>query len=232
MFNFFHILYKKIMSSKISYSYGGIDALVANIFKDKRFGIYCDVGSSHPIKNNNTYLLHKKGWLGTNIDLDLKNIQLFNYARPKDNNVNAAVSDKVSEENLYFYHDKSPINTLSKEISAYQSANVSKIIKVKTVTLNSILDNSAFSDKPIDFLSIDVEGFEYNVLKNFNFDKYNPKVIVVEYLDTTLEELEIKNLNIDNVLKSPIYKFITSRGYTLANWLHSDLVFIRNDFRD
>ena len=72
------------MSSKISYSYGGIDALVANIFKDKKFGIYCDVGSSHPIKNNNTYLLHKKGWLGTNIDLDLKNIQLFNYARPKD----------------------------------------------------------------------------------------------------------------------------------------------------
>ena len=61
------------MSSKISYSYGGIDALVANIFKGKKFGIYCDVGSSHPIKNNNTYLLHKKGWLGTNIDLDLKN---------------------------------------------------------------------------------------------------------------------------------------------------------------
>ena len=232
MLKFFKVFIKSFTHKKISYSYGGIDSLILNIFKDQKNGFYLDIGCGHPIKNNNTYLLHKKGWLGTNIDLDLKNIQLFNYARPKDNNVNAAVSDKVSEENLYFYHDKSPINTLSKEISAYQSANVSKIIKVKTVTLNSILDNSAFSDKPIDFLSIDVEGFEYNVLKNFNFDKYNPKVIVVEYLDTTLEELEIKNLNIDNVLKSPIYKFITSRGYTLANWLHSDLVFIRNDFRD
>ena len=117
MFKFFNLLHKKITSSKKYYSFGCIDALVGNIFKDKKNGIYVDVGCSHPIKNNNTYLLHKKGWCGTNIDLDLKNIELFNYSRPKDNNVNAAISDKVSVEDLYFYHDKSPINTLSKEIS-------------------------------------------------------------------------------------------------------------------
>ena len=232
MLNFFHIFYKKITTFKISYSFGGIDSLVANIFKDKESGIYVDVGCSHPIKNNNTYLLHKKGWRGTNIDLDIKNIQLFNYARPKDNNVNAAISDKISEENLYFYHDKSPINTLSKEISTYQKAKVSKTIKVKTTPLNIILNRSPFFDSPIDFLSIDVEGLEYKVLKKFDFDKYQPKVIVVEYLDTTLPKLEIKNLNIDNVINSNVYKLIVSKGYTLANWLHSDLVFIKNSFRD
>jgi hypothetical protein len=121
---------------------------------------------------------------------------------------------------------------LSKEISAYQSANVSKIIKVKTVTLNSILANSAFSNKPIDFLSIDVEGLEYKVLKNFDFEKYKPKVIVVEFLDLTLPKLEIKNLKIENVINSDIYKLLVLKGYTLANWLHSDLVFIKNSFRD
>ena len=232
MFNFFHILYKKITTLKISYSYSGIDALIFNIFKDKKSGIYVDVGSSHPIKNNNTYLLHKKGWRGTNIDLDIHNIQLFNYARPNDNNVNAAISDKVSEEDLYFYHDKSSINTLSKEISTYQKAKVAKIIKIKTIPLNTVLNNSPFFDQPIDFLSIDVEGFEYKILKNFDFDKYKPKVIVVEYLDTTLPKLEIKNLKINNVINSDIYKLIISKGYTLANWLHSDLVFISNNFRD
>ena len=43
---------------------------------------------------------------------------------------------------------------------------------------------------------------------------------------------EIKNLNIENIIKSKIYELIISKGYTLANVLHSDLVFIRNSFRD
>jgi len=232
MFNFFHILYKKITTLKISYSFGGIDSLVANIFKNKETGIYVDVGCSHPIRNNNTYLLHKKGWRGTNIDLDIKSIELFNYARPKDNNINAAISDKDSEVDLYFYHDKSPINTLSREISNYQKAKVAKTIKVKTIPLNNILNNSPFFSSPIDFLSIDVEGLEYKVLKNFDFEKYKPKVIVVEFLDLTLPKLEIKNLKIENVINSDIYKLIVSKGYTFANWLHSDLVFINNSFRD
>ena len=227
MFNFFHILYKKITTLKISYSFGGIDSLVANIFKNKETGIYVDVGCSHPIRNNNTYLLHKKGWRGTNIDLDIKSIELFNYARPKDNNINAAISDKDSEVDLYFYHDKSPINTLSREISNYQKAKVAK-----TIPLNNILNNSPFFSSPIDFLSIDVEGLEYKVLKNFDFEKYKPKVIVVEFLDLTLPKLEIKNLKIENVINSDIYKLIVSKGYTFANWLHSDLVFINNSFRD
>ena len=70
------------------------------------------------------------------------------------------------------------------------------------------------------------------VLKNFNFKKYSPKVIVVEYLDLSLKKLEIKNLNIKNVINSDLYNLITSNNYTLANILHSDLVFINNNFRD
>ena len=81
-------------------------------------------------------------------------------------------------------------------------------------------------------MSIDVEGLEFKILKYFDFAKYKPKVIVVEFLDTELPKLEIKNLNITNVLKSDIYKLLISRNYTLANWLHSDLVFVSKDFKD
>ena len=81
-------------------------------------------------------------------------------------------------------------------------------------------------------MSIDVEGSEIAILKNFNFRKYSPKVIVVEFLDLSLKKLEIKNLNINNILKSEIYKLVVSNNYTLANILHSDLVFIQNSFRD
>ena len=229
---FLSIFLKSFTTKKISYSYGGIDSLVANIFKDNNDGFYVDIGCGHPIKNNNTYLLNKRGWKGINIDLDEENIDLFNIYRKKDENINIAVSNDNKEVDLYFYHSKSAINTISKEAADYQKAKVSSVKKVKSKTLNEILINSKFKDIQIDFLSIDVEGSELLVLKNFDFKKYSPKVIVVEYLDLSLPKLEIKNLNVKNIISSQLYNLITSNNYTLANILHSDLVFINNDFKD
>ena len=232
MLKFFKVFLKSFTHKRISYSYGGIDSLILNIFKNQKNGFYLDIGCGHPIKNNNTYLLNKKGWSGINIDLDEENIDLFNSYRKKDVNLATAVSDKEGETNLYFYHNKSALNTISKENADFQKAKVSAIKRIKTQTINKIIENTPFKDRKIDFLSIDVEGSELAILKNFDFTKYSPKVIVVEYLDLSLKKLEIKNLNIDNIIKSEIYKLIKSNNYTLANMLHSDLVFINNNFRD
>ena len=232
MLNFLKVFLKSFTHKKISYSYGGIDSLVLNIFKNQKNGLYLDIGCGHPIKNNNTYLLNKKGWSGINIDLDEENIDLFNSYRKKDINLATAVSDKDGETDLYFYHSKSALNTISKENADFQKAKVSSIKKIKTQTINKIIENSPFKDRKIDFLSVDVEGSELAILKNFDFAKYTPKVIVVEYLDLSLKKLEIKNLNINNIINSEIYKLIESNNYTLANILHSDLVFINNNFRD
>ena len=232
MLKFLKVFLKSFTHKKISYSYGGIDSLILNIFKNQKNGFYLDIGCGHPIKNNNTYLLNKKGWSGINIDLDEENIDLFNSYRKKDVNLATAVSDKEGETDLYFYHSKSALNTISKENADFQKAKVSSIKKIKTQTINKIIENSPFKDRKIDFLSVDVEGSELAILKNFDFTKYSPKVIVVEYLDLSLKKLEIKNLNINNIIKSEIYKLIESNNYTLANILHSDLVFINNNFRD
>ena len=232
MLKFLKVFLKSFTHKKISYSYGGIDSLILHIFKNQKNGFYLDIGCGHPIKNNNTYLLNKKGWRGINIDLDEENIDLFNSYRKKDVNLATAVSDKEGETDLYFYHSKSALNTISKENADFQKAKVSKIKKIKTQTINKILENSLFKGRKIDFLSVDVEGSELAILKNFDFTKYSPKVIVVEYLDLSLKKLEIKNLNINNIIKSEIYKLILSNNYTLANILHSDLVFINNNFRD
>jgi len=232
MLKFLKVFLKSFTHKKISYSYGGIDSLVLNIFKNQKKGFYLDIGCGHPIKNNNTYLLNKRGWSGINIDLDEENIDLFNSYRKKDVNLATAVSDKEGETDLYFYHNKSALNTISKENADFQKAKVSAIKKIKTQTINKIIENSQFKDRKIDFLSVDVEGSELAILKTFDFTKYSPKVIVVEYLDLSLKKLEIKNLNINNIIKSEIYKLILSKNYTLANILHSDLVFINNNFRD
>tara|TARA_X000001036_G_scaffold437797_1_gene484006 strand:- start:1007 stop:1714 length:708 start_codon:yes stop_codon:yes gene_type:complete len=232
IFLFISIFIKSITHKKISYSFGGIDTLILNIFKNEKNGFYVDIGCGHPIKNNNTYLLNKRGWKGINIDLDSDNIDLFNIYRKKDYNQSVAISDDSKEVDLFFYHSKSALNTINKKNADYQNAKYSLVKKIKTITLNEVLENSFFKNRKIDFLSIDVEGSELSVLKNFDFAKYEPKVIVVEFLDLSLNKLEIKNLQILKVLESEIYKLLEGKNYTLVNMLHSDLVFVHNNFKD
>ncbi len=91
--DYLSLLKKKFRSRKESYSFGTIDILVNYFFKKKYHGFYVDVGCQNPISNNNTYLLYKnKNWNGMNIDLDQKNIDLFNLVRKRDLNIKAAVS--------------------------------------------------------------------------------------------------------------------------------------------
>ena len=228
----FNIIHKKIFLIKKYYSFSGVDVIIENIFRHKNNGIYIDVGCQHPIKNNNTYLLFKKGWNGLNIDLDKDNIDLFNVARPNDQNINVAISNKIDETDLYFYHKKSPINTIDKKTSDYQKAPISEIKKIKTNTLTNIIKNSKYKNSKIDLLSIDVEGHEREVLEGFDFSVYRPDVIVVEYLDLSAKKIEVKNLNIDNLFKTDLYKFLISKNYILANYIYSDLIFINKEFKD
>ena len=227
-----NLLNKKFISKKKYFSFSGVDVVLENIFKNQHKGIYIDVGCQHPIKNNNTYLLYKKGWEGINVDLDKDNIELFNASRSNDHNFNIALSSEVKEVDLYFYHKKSPINTIDKKTSEFQKAKVSSVKKIKTDTLNNIILNTKYKDCSFDLLSIDVEGHEMEVLKGFDLVKFSPNVIVVEYLDLNISKLEIKNLNIEDILNTEIYKYLVSKNYILVNSIYSDLVFVNKKFRD
>ena len=229
--SYLSIFNRKIKYKKISYSLNAVDLIIDYIFKDKYIGTYVDVGAQHPISNNNTYLLFKRGWNGINIDLDRKNIDLFNLSRPNDINLNYAISDKEGETDFYFYHESSPINTLNKKVKEYQKAKISEIKKINTFTLNNVFKKINF-DKNIDYLNIDVEGYEDKVLSGFDINKYKPSVVSVEYLDLKMKKLEFKNNNLNNLLNSNIYKYFNDNNYYFVNWLHSDLIFIHKDFRD
>ena len=227
---YLNLFQKKIFFKKNYYSFSGVDVIIENIFRNKDRGLYIDVGCQHPIKNNNTYILHKKGWKGINIDLDKDNIDLFNISRPNDENINIAISNKISEVDLFFYHKKSPINTIDKRTSNYQHAKVSEVKKVNTNTLNNIISNTKFKNSKFDFLSVDVEGHELQVLEGFDFNLYSPDIIVVEYLDLTLSKIEIKNQNIENIFKTDLYNFLISKKYVLVNYIYADLIFVKKDF--
>ena len=229
--NYLSILKRRQKYKKISYSFNAVDLIINYIFKDQNTGTYVDIGAQHPISNNNTYLLFKRGWSGVNIDLDKKNIDLFNISRPRDINLNFAISDKQQEVELYFYHDASPINTLNKQVADFQKASVKSVKKINSYTLNNILEKIDFKKK-IDYMNIDVEGYEEKVLSGFDINRYRPNVISVEFLDLKMNELEIKNNNIDRLIDSNLYKYFTNNDYYFVNWLHGDLIFVHKDFRD
>ena len=229
--NYISILKRKYKYKKTSYSFNGVDLIIDYIFKNKKNGFYLDVGAQHPVSNNNTYLLFKKGWNGINIDLDKKNIDLFKIARPKDINLNYAISDVKKEVDLFFYHESSPINTLSKNVSSFQKAKVKEIKKIQTKVLNDVLNDINLQNH-IDYMNIDVEGYEDQVLKGFNIQKFKPSVVSIEYLDLNMKKLEFRNNDINNLLNSDLYKYFIQNNYYFINWLHGDLIFVHKNFRD
>ena len=159
----------------------------------------------------------------------LSQAELF---RPNDFNKQTAIADKQGETELFFYHNKSAINTLSKEMHSSRGAAAKEIRKIQTETLNNVIKDSPFANKKINLLTIDVEGFEMNVLKGFDLEKYSPEVVVVEYIDPSMKKEEFYNQNINNIINSELYNFMKDRNYTFVNWLHTDLIFINNRIKD
>jgi len=184
----------------------GEDKKIIKLFNKR--GIYLDIGCFHPIRHNNTYLMYKLGWSGINIDLNPLSIKLFNVARPRDINICAAVSDKKKVKNLYFHHELSPLNTITREhtllyTEIFGLKNL-KIKKIKTKTLKELLRK--YNIKKIDFLNIDVEGHELEVLKTLNFNHFNIKVICIEIITITKKIKKRRN---------EIVKFFKKKNYTL-----------------
>lgn len=227
MINYLKKIYYEKYTKK-SYSISNVDLVIERIFKNKDDGIYIDVGCNHPIKYNNTYLLYRKGWNGLNIDLDKKSIDQFNKLRKRDINIQALVTSLDNEEKeLYFYHERSAINTISKELAESRNQHYKEIKKIKGISLNSIIENSKFKKSKINLLSIDIENYEYEALKKFNFDKYEIDVIVTEITDTSIKNLEIYNLSLENIVETNLYKLMLKNNYKLINWVNADLIFIR-----
>ena len=194
------------------------DKKILQLFPNSKKGIYLDLGCFHPIRQNNTYLLHKRGWSGLNIDLNPLSIELFNVARPNDINICAAVSNKKTKENLYFDHSLSPLNTMSKRHliflkRAFGLINLKKR-KVKTTTLPTLLLKNKI--KEIDFMNIDIEDRELKVLKTIDFKYFNIKVICIEVINQyRTKESKINEKKIIKILKKNNYilKFKTYVNY-------------------
>jgi FkbM family methyltransferase len=204
--------------NKNYYSQFGEDKILSEFFDNSMTeGHYIDVGCFHPVKHSNTYLLYKRGWRGINIDMETIKIDTFNIARPLDINILAAVSNDVKNVSVYKTQEYGVGSTLNKN----QINKKNKIIdefKIKTSTLNSIIENTIYKNKKIDLLNIDAEGHDYNVLLSIDLNKYVPKVIIIES--------HLKDISL--IMKSKTYLHLISKNYTLRSWSLFSLFFVNN----
>jgi len=95
-------------------------------------------------------------------------------------------------------------------------------IEIKTSTLAEVLDTYLPQNTEIDFLSVDVEGLDFQVVKSNDWSKYKLKVVLVESSD----------FSFDNLGNSEIYKFLVSKGYHLAAKTRHTLFFVNNCFKE
>ena len=194
----------------ISYAQNFEDVILNRLFADQPTGFYLDVGAQHPLYDSVTKAFYDRGWQGINIEPVKEYYQLLEQARERDLNLNFAVGETESE--LEFYEivgtglstfDRQTAYDIAKkdnyEIASYQ---------VKVKKLEDICQQ--YVTKPINFLKIDVEGWEESVILGHDWTNFRPVVVVLE---ATVPNSPIrKSTNITQILKAHNYEYVYFDG--------------------
>lgn len=181
-----------------SYSQDYEDLKIEKLLKgcNKR---YLEIGGYHPTRLSNTYRLYKKGWTGIIVEPNPDVKEIFNSLRPKDILLNIGISE-TGDKLKYFKFLIPALNTFSK-IDADKSIKMGhNLVGEEMINTNTI---EKIVTENFDFVSIDTEGFDAMILKNWPWKKFQPKVICVE----------TDKVEVDKILKKFGYKLKFQNQY-------------------
>lgn len=210
------------------YSQCGQDRFVyEKYFQNNQGGVFVDIGAHNGIKYSNTYFLEKeKGWKGICIEpiperfaelqscrdcvciqgciSDIEGIsQLLMVSSP--------VVDTEMLSGLLHKYDNRHLERVKREI--IRNGGSYQLIDVQCYILNDLLENNGIAH--VDFLSIDTEGGEFDIISSIDFARFRIDVITVE----------------DNYRDPRFIPYLTEKGYTYVTHLDQDLIFVRNDIQ-
>lgn len=177
------------------------DYILSLVFADKKQGFYVDVGAAHPKSGSVTYFFYNKGWRGINIEPIKDLYDKLAHDRPRDINYNIGIAEQAGMLDFF-------LSTQDSGLSSFDAKENSIAEQMPVRSLTEILDENKVTD--IDFLKIDVEGFERNVLAGTDLAKYRPKVILLEALEP--KSLEPNHQNWEFLLAKANYKFVLFDG--------------------
>ena len=190
---------------KNSYSQRGEDIVIDHLLKHKKIGFYIDVGANDPIRFSNTNRFYKRGWYGINIEPDPICFEKIRSARSKDVNLNIGIG--TSHKKFYFYKFfPDTLSTFSKDAAKnyiQKGFELVNKIKIEVRKLSDIIDTYC-RNTPIDFISIDTEGYDLVVLKSNDWKRFRPKLVCIE--------AGLKNSEVTEYLQKNGYNEVFNNG--------------------
>ena len=199
------IFYKK------SYSQDGEDLVLHAFYEHipEYKGCFVDIGAHHPFRFSNTQFFYERGWRGINIDATPGSMKLFDKYRKEDINLEVGIAKEVGVMTYYLFNEPA-LNTFDKKRKEHLVDNTPYIladtVEINIMNINSVLGEYLPSNQIIDFMSIDVEGIDFEILQSLDFTKYSPEYLLVEFWD----------FDLDYIINSKEYHFLLDKGYLLV----------------
>lgn len=207
------------MQPNLCYGQDGEDLILNRLLDGQAQGFYVDVGAHHPVRFSNTYLFYQRGWRGINIDAMPGSMKKFNRVRPRDINIECGVAGSAGRL-MYHRFNEPALNTFDAAEAAYKNKppyHMIDTVEVAVERLDALLGRYLPSDQQIDFLSVDVEGKDEEVLRSNDWSRYRPRFILAETLRTDMFGLSA----------CPVVQFLSSVGYTPVGKAYNTSFFAR-----
>jgi len=188
--NLFTLFSRRFLGSN---SQHGEDIILSFLLRSVKKGFYVDIGANDPEVISNTKYFYDRGWRGINLEPHPILFDKICRIRIRDININAGVAQE--ETLLKFYRIDETEGTAgstfdpksAKELEQ-KGYKISPVLEMPVIPLQKIF-NENLNNQKIDFMSIDTEGFDLEVLKSNNWNKYRPKFVLVETVNNKKEIL-------------------------------------------
>ncbi|HEY9453901.1 MAG TPA: FkbM family methyltransferase [Bradyrhizobium sp.] len=165
---------------ELSYSQNLEDYHLSLAFAGQAAGTYIDIGAGHPIADNVSFWFYERGWQGIVVEPQSELAALYGRLRPRDIAVRGLVGRESGEADFHMVDRLHGLSTTREDVA--QKARAFDVnyqtLRLPVTTLAQLCESHGVSS--IDFLKIDVEGAESDVLFGGNWERYRPKVIVAE----------------------------------------------------
>lgn len=205
------------MAPQLCYGQDGEDLILDRMLERQADGFYVDVGAHHPVRFSNTYLFYRRGWRGINIDAEPGSMRSFRKLRSRDINVECGVAGRGGVM-TYFRFNEPALNTFDEGEARLKDKEPYKLIEQVDVSvrrLDDLLDQYMPHGQNIDFMTVDVEGKDHEVLASNDWERFRPRYILAETLRTDMLHL----------VECPVVKLLASVGYKPVSKAYNTIFF-------
>jgi len=211
-----------IARPKYSFAQLGEDLILDHFVQYKKDGFYVDIGAYHPMDISNTHIFYKRGWSGIQVEPNSSRCNLFKRYRPQSLTLNIGIGPEQSTGTFYLFEEES-LSTFSAESAELNITLGNTFLEKREVSLlplHMVFETYA-KDKIIDIMSIDTEGYDMEVLKTNDWERFRPRFIVIETVEFDVG-IYGKKLNdiYDVYMKSIQYEKIAD---TYLNTIYTDI---------